>query len=29
MYTSWPLGQLVYMTGLAYAASLLVWQVFS
>jgi ferrous iron transport protein B len=25
----WPLGQLVYMTGLAYAASLLVWQVFS
>ncbi|TFZ68574.1 ferrous iron transport protein B [Hymenobacter sp. UV11] len=24
----WPLGQLVYMTGLAYAASLLVWQVF-
>jgi ferrous iron transport protein B len=23
----WPLGQLVYMTGLAYAASLLVWQV--
>jgi ferrous iron transport protein B len=25
----WPLGQLVYMTGLAYAASLFVWQVFS
>ena len=25
----WPLGQLVYMTGLAYAAALLVWQVFS
>ncbi|MVN76851.1 ferrous iron transport protein B [Hymenobacter sp. HMF4947] len=25
----WPLGQLVYMTGLAYAASLLVWQVFA
>ena len=25
----WPLGQLVYMTGLAYVASLLVWQVFS
>jgi ferrous iron transport protein B len=25
----WPLGQLVYMTGLAYAASLLVWQLFS
>jgi len=24
----WPLGQLVYMTGLAYLASLLVWQVF-
>ncbi len=24
----WPLGQLVYMTGLAYAAALLVWQVF-
>jgi ferrous iron transport protein B len=23
----WPLGQLVYMTGLAYAASLLVWQI--
>ena len=23
----WPLGQLVYMTGLAYAAALLVWQV--
>jgi ferrous iron transport protein B len=23
----WPLGQLVYMTGLAYVASLLVWQV--
>jgi ferrous iron transport protein B len=25
----WPLGQLVYMTGLAYAASLFVWQLFS
>jgi ferrous iron transport protein B len=25
----WPLGQLVYMTGLAYAASLFVWQIFS
>ena len=25
----WPLGQLIYMTGLAYLASLLVWQVFS
>ena len=25
----WPLGQLVYMTGLAYAASLFVWLVFS
>jgi len=25
----WPLGQLVYMTGLAYVASLFVWQVFS
>jgi ferrous iron transport protein B len=24
----WPLGQLVYMTGLAYAASLFIWQVF-
>jgi ferrous iron transport protein B len=24
----WPLGQLVYMTGLAYVASLFVWQVF-
>ncbi|RZL15668.1 MAG: ferrous iron transport protein B, partial [Hymenobacter sp.] len=24
----WPLGQLVYMTGLAYLASLLVWQIF-
>jgi len=23
----WPLGQLVYMTGLAYAASLFIWQV--
>jgi ferrous iron transport protein B len=25
----WPLGQLVYMTGLAYAASLFVWQLLS
>jgi ferrous iron transport protein B len=25
----WPLGQLVYMTGLAYVSSLLVWQLFS
>ena len=25
----WPLGQLVYMTGLAYVASLFVWQLFS
>jgi len=25
----WPLGQLVYMTGLAYASSLFVWQLFS
>jgi ferrous iron transport protein B len=25
----WPLGQLVYMTGLAYVSSLFVWQLFS
>jgi ferrous iron transport protein B len=25
----WPVGQLIYMTGLAYAAALLVWQVLS
>jgi ferrous iron transport protein B len=25
----WPLGQLVYMTGLAYVSSLVIWQLFS